>query len=50
VAAFMLSSALSWVSAIAGYKSLYSGFGPSALGVLASLLLVSKQPLHRLPS
>jgi hypothetical protein len=48
VAAFMLSSALSWVSTIAGYKSLYTGFGLAALGVLAALRLVSKQPLHGL--
>jgi hypothetical protein len=38
----------SWVSTIAGYKSLYTGFDLAALGVLAALLLVSKQPLHRL--
>jgi hypothetical protein len=38
----------SWVSTIAGYKSLYTGFDLATLGVLAALLLVSKQPLHRL--
>ena len=48
VAAFVLSSYLSWVSTIARYKSLYGGFGLTALGVLAALLLVSKQPLHGL--
>jgi len=38
----------SWVSTIAGYKSLYTGFDLAALGLLAALLVVSKQPLHRL--
>jgi hypothetical protein len=38
----------SWVSTIAGYKSLYTGLDLAALGVLAALLLVPKQPLHRL--
>ena len=38
----------SWVSTIAGYKSLYTGFDLAALGVLAALLAVLKQPLHRL--
>jgi hypothetical protein len=38
----------SWVSTVAGYKSLYTGFDLAALGVLAALLVVSKQPLHRL--
>jgi hypothetical protein len=38
----------SWVSTIAGYKLLYTGFDLAALGVLAALLAVSKQPLHRL--
>ena len=46
VATFVLSSPLSWLSTIAGYKSLYGGFGLTALGVLAVLLLVSNQPLH----
>jgi hypothetical protein len=38
----------SWVSTIAGYKLLYTGFDLAALGLLAALLVVSKQPLHRL--
>jgi hypothetical protein len=38
----------SWASTIAGYKLLYTGFDLAALGVLAALLAVSKQPLHRL--
>jgi hypothetical protein len=38
----------SWVSTIAGYKSLYTGFDLAALALLAALLVVSKQPLHRL--
>jgi hypothetical protein len=38
----------SWVSTITGYKLLYTGFDLAALGVLAALLVVSKQPLHRL--
>ena len=38
----------SWVSTIAGYKLLYTGFDLAALGVLAALLVISKQPLHRL--
>jgi len=38
----------SWVRTIAGYKLLYTGFDLAALGVLATLLAVSKQPLHRL--
>ena len=50
VATFMLSSHLSWLSTIAGYKSLYSGFGLTALGVLAVLPVVSKQPPHSLPT
>jgi hypothetical protein len=37
----------SWVSTIAGYKMLYTGFDLAALGLLAALLVVSKQPLHR---
>ena len=37
----------SWVSTVAGYKMLYTGFDLAALGVLAALLVVSKQPLHR---
>ena len=36
----------SWVSTVAGYKLLYTGFDLAALGVLAALLVVSKQPLH----
>ena len=39
---------LSWVSTIAGYKRLYTCFDLAALGVLAALLVVLKQPLHRL--
>jgi hypothetical protein len=39
---------LSWVSTITGYKRLYTGFDLAALGILAALLVVSKQPLHRL--
>ena len=38
----------SWVSTIAGYKLLYTGFDLGAVGVLAALLVVSKQPLQRL--
>ena len=38
----------SWVSTVAGYKMVYTGFDLAALGVLAALLVVSKQPLHRL--
>ena len=38
----------SWVSTIAGYKLLYTGFDLAALGVLAALLVVSGRPLHRL--
>ena len=38
----------SWVSTIAGYKLLYTGFDLAALGVLAVLLAVMGQPLHRL--
>jgi hypothetical protein len=38
----------SWVKTVAGYKLLYTGFDLAALGVLAALLVVSKQPLHRL--
>ena len=38
----------SWVSTTAGYKLLYTGFDLAALGLLAALLVVSKQPLHRL--
>jgi hypothetical protein len=41
-------SSFSWVSTIAGYKLLYTGFDLATLGVLAALLVVSKQPLHRL--
>ena len=37
----------SWVSTVAGYKMLYTSFDLAALGVLAALLVVSKQPLHR---
>jgi len=38
----------SWVSTIAGYKLLYTGFDLAAMGVLAGLLAVAKQPPHRL--
>ena len=38
----------SWVSTIGGYKVLYTGFDLAALGVLAALLVVLKQPLQRL--
>ena len=38
----------SWVSTIAGYKLLYTGFDLAALGALAALLVVSRRPLHRL--
>jgi hypothetical protein len=38
----------SWVSTLAGYKLLYTGFDLAALGVLAGLLAVAQQPLHRL--
>jgi hypothetical protein len=38
----------SLVSTMAGYKLLYTGFDLAALGVLASLLVLLKQPLHRL--
>jgi hypothetical protein len=38
----------SWVRTIAGYKLLYTGFDLAAIGVLVALLVVSKQPLHRI--
>jgi len=38
----------SWVSSIAGYKLLYTGFDLATLAVLAGLLALWQQPLHRL--
>jgi len=38
----------SWVGTPAGYKLLYTGFDLAALGVLAGLLAVAQQRLHRL--
>ncbi len=38
----------SWVSTIAGYKLLYTGLDLASLAVLAALLVVARQPLHRL--
>ena len=38
----------SWVSTLAGYKLLYTGFDLAAVGILVALLTLSKQPLHRI--
>ena len=38
----------SWVSTLAGYKLLYTGFDLAALGILAVLLAIAQQPVHRL--
>ena len=38
----------SWVSTLAGYKLLYTGFDLAALGVLAVLLAIAQQPVYRL--
>ena len=38
----------SWVNTLAGYKLLYTGFDLAALGILAALLVLTKQPLHQL--